>query len=256
MIFRVWLVFGLLGAPLLSVARAEVGMVRIPEGSYQEFYLKKNPKGPSKKVQVRVASFLLDKDPVSNSEFLDFVRSHPEWARSKAKRIFTESGYLRHWDDDLSFDSHLTKRPVVNVSWFAAQDYCESKNKTLPTTDQWEYALNDRGRNAKENQKRILAWYSRPNSAEPRQGPSSANGFGVRDLIGGVWEWTLDFNSFMVGSDSRSGTDGALFCGNGAQGAADAGDYAAFMRYSFRASLKASFVTNNLGFRCAKEIKK
>jgi formylglycine-generating enzyme len=32
---------------------------------------------------------------------------------------------------------------------------------------------------------------------------------------------------------------------------ADTTDYPAFMRYSMRASLKASYTTDNLGFRCA-----
>ena len=30
-------------------------------------------------------------------------------------------------------------------------------------------------------------------------------------------------------------------------------NYAAFMRYAFRGSLKANYSTRNLGFRCAKD---
>jgi formylglycine-generating enzyme required for sulfatase activity len=41
------------------------------------------------------------------------------------------------------------------------------------------------------------------------------------------------------------------FCGAGAATAADATDYATFMRYAFRSSLRASYTVRNLGFRCS-----
>jgi sulfatase modifying factor 1 len=44
-----------------------------------------------------------------------------------------------------------------------------------------------------------------------------------------------------------------LFCGSGALGASSFDDYAAFMRYAFRSSLKAHYTVPNLGFRCAQD---
>ena len=73
------------------------------------------------------------------------------------------------------------------------------------------------------------------------------------DLTGLVWEWTLDFNDTMVGEEGRGG-DSALFCGSAGARAIDAADSATFMRYAFRSSLKASYATKNLGFRCAKDV--
>ena len=35
-------------------------------------------------------------------------------------------------------------------------------------------------------------------------------------------------------------------------GARDTGDYAAFMRYAFRQSLRGAYTVHNLGFRCAR----
>ena len=80
-----------------------------------------------------------------------------------------------------------------------------------------------------------------------------ANGFGLRDMVGLVWEWTLDFEAYARTGESRDsdGKDSANFCGGGAAGVADATDYPAFMRYSMRASLKADYTADNLGFRCA-----
>ena len=73
-----------------------------------------------------------------------------------------------------------------------------------------------------------------------------------------VWEWTDDFNSIMTTSDSRNGDfdDKGLFCASAATSAADVLNYASFMRYAFRSSLKANYTVENLGFRCAKDLQK
>jgi len=52
-------------------------------------------------------------------------------------------------------------------------------------------------------------------------------------------------------SRGDSSLDQNLFCGSGAAGAVDPSDYAAFMRFAFRGSLKAVYTQANLGFRCA-----
>ena len=103
----------------------------------------------------------------------------------------------------------------------------------------------------------ILDWYSipTPHVLPPvRSGYKNANG--VFSLHGLIWEWTLDFNSAMVTGESRAdgSLDKSLFCGAGSASAADKSDYAAFLRFGFRSSLKARYAVNNLGFRCVKEI--
>jgi formylglycine-generating enzyme required for sulfatase activity len=57
--------------------------------------------------------------------------------------------------------------------------------------------------------------------------------------------------------ESRSdlALDRNLFCAAGAVGATDLMNYAAFMRYAFRGSIKANYAMRNLGFRCAKDTK-
>ena len=141
---------------------------------------------------------------------------------------------------------------VVDGSWFAAEAYCEARGAELPSTDQWEYALADHDRTRTALRQQILAWYGRPNAQLPDVQSTVSNGYGVRGLVGMVWEWTLDFNSVMSGEDLRS--SGARFCGGSSIGAADASDYASFMRYAMRASLKAPYTTGNLGFRCAASV--
>lgn len=236
------------------------GMSLIPAGTYSPFFAQKSAKAsgaPAKTKPVYVDAFWLDNYPVTNRQFLDFVRRHATWRKSQAKAVFADPHYLDHWQSDLRWQaSQNGSQPVTNISWFAAEAYCESLGKSLPTTGQWEYALADQGRDKNQVRDKALAWYSSPDPASlPAVGSTGKNGFGIYDMVGLVWEWTQDFNSFMAGAELRDsdGKDRSLFCGNGSSGVKDASDYAAFMRFSLRTSIKASYTTNNLGFRCAKE---
>jgi formylglycine-generating enzyme required for sulfatase activity len=47
-----------------------------------------------------------------------------------------------------------------------------------------------------------------------------------------------------------------LYCAAGSLKAVDKEDYASFMRFAFRESLKAAYTVRNLGFRCAMDIEK
>ncbi len=235
-------------------------MVLVPKGSFTPFFLKKDDTNNSSVLATSPATsvdaFWLDATPVTYRKFLAFVNKHPEWHQSNIKKIFTDSHYLEHWKNAQgSADSADLDKPVVNVSWFAAVAYCEAQDKRLPSTDEWEYTLTDNDRDTDNLQKQIMAWYSVPNKALPVVGSKPANGFGILDMAGLIWEWTEDFNSYMAPPDSRNSGDKTLFCGSGSLNASNLGDYAAFMRYSYRESLRGNFTGKNLGFRCAKDTK-
>jgi cytochrome oxidase Cu insertion factor (SCO1/SenC/PrrC family) len=205
-----------------------------------------------------VASFEIDEHAVTNAEYLEFVRTHPEWRRSRVAPVLADAGYLRHWAGDLDPGAQAPPAsPVVDVSWFAARSYLRSVGKDLPTVDQWEYvaAASATRRDASRDPAflgRLRQWYGRP-TPERLAAVTTAprNVYGISGLHGLVWEWTLDFNSSLVTGESRtdSDLDRTRFCGSGAAGAANFEDYAAFMRYAFRSSLEANYTVGNLGFR-------
>jgi formylglycine-generating enzyme required for sulfatase activity len=236
--------------------------VRIPEGSYVPFIANRDPRDKAKTAlerrPVQVAAFRMDAHPVTVEQFRGFVAAAPEWRRSRVPRVFADSNYLASWKGDLKPGTKRggPRSAVTEVSWFAAQAYCEAQGKRLPTVDEWEYAAFDAGRDAEARTARILAWYAKPTGAViPDVGRGKPNGYGLHDLTDLVWEWTLDFNAVMTGEEARQGDnpDRGLFCGAGALGGLDATDYASYLRYAFRASLRGAYTTRNLGFRCAKE---
>ena len=132
---------------------------------------------------------------------------------------------------------------MTNVSWFAAEAYCRARGGRLPTTAQWEYAIADDGHDREGVRERSLEWFAEPNPARPPAiGGGPANGFGLKDMVGLVWEWTLDFDAYATAAELRdpNGKDSALVCGGAAAGATDPTDYAGFMRFSMRASLSTN----------------
>ncbi len=231
-------------------------MVTIPTGNYKPFFTTQTNK------PIQVNTFRMDEHAVTNLEFLEFVKANPQWQRSKVNRLFADTNYLRHWKSDLSIgeaNKKIYNSPVVNVSWFAAQEYSQWKNKNLPTIAQWEFAANGAPKNIKNNSltEYILDWNAKPNPPFlPNVKSTYQNVYGLYDMYGLVWEWTSDFNSFIGSQDSRGNNEADLknFCAGGAINVADKTDYAGFLRFSFRGSLKGNYCIRNLGFRCAKDL--
>lgn len=239
--------------PLASYGQ-EGEMVSIDGGEYLPLYGDVDSK-------VHVEGFQLDRYPVTNADYLDFVREKEEWQKDKPIKLYIDGGYLNHWAGPLDLGRTRPNAAVTNISWFAAKSYCAWKGKRLPTLDEWEYAamagekLAD-ARTTEEYNQYILSWYETARTFLNPVGSGMKNVYGVYDLHGLVWEWTYDFSSVLLSSESRKGgnSDNNLFCGSSSIGATDLMNYAAFMRYAFRSSMKARFTSRNLGFRCARNL--
>ncbi len=234
------------------------GMSLLPAGNYRPLFRATND--PETQT---VASFWLDRTPVTRGQFLDFVKACPKWRRSRVIRLFADTSYLSDWKADLDpgidKDPQVLSRPAVQVSWFAARAYAEWRGCRLPTTPEWERAAAEGfllAEGLKEPEFRIALahWYgSAAPEVLPLVGSGRATLHGIHDLHGLIWEWTEDFNSSLVTGDSRedTGLERQLFCGAGSVGARERSDFPAFMRSGFRSSLRSPYTLSNLGFRCA-----
>lgn len=247
----------LLAAPSGPVTHGRSDLVWVPDGVYRPlFRAETDPK------ELVVRGFWIEIQPVTEGQFLDFVRNSPAWQRSKVRGLFADSGYLKHWRSDFDPGTNTfawSNRPVVNISWFAAKAYASAGGRRLPTTAEWERVAaigftKPDGAGDVEFQRAITFWYGTPAPAQLSPvAMSRPNLLGIFDLHGLIWEWTSDFNMTLGVGDARSdtGLERQLFCGAGSLGATDRANYSSYMREGFRSSLKAVYTVNNLGFRCA-----
>jgi len=207
---------------------------------------------------VRVASFSLMEQPVSNREFADFLERQPQWRRDRTPAVFASPGYLGQWASaDTPGDGADPDAPVVHVNWYAADAYCRAQQARLPRFVEWEYAAaadatrrDARGDNA-WRMRQVNDGTPHALDAAPDAPP---NAYGIRGLHGAHWEWSEDYASLLGDGDRRGQQDGdALrYCGATAMSFNDPGDYGVVKRFVLLSALQPGATLGNLGFRCAR----
>jgi formylglycine-generating enzyme required for sulfatase activity len=156
--------------------------------------------GPAREVAIP-AAFALGRTPVTEKEFAAFANDKT--------RTYTLS--------DNSWRRNLPGHPVVNVSWDDAKAYIVWLNTKkaggeyyrLPSEAEWEYG-------ARAGTQTARFWgdgfVDAPRYAHVRGrgtapvGERVANGFGLHDMLGNVWEWMADswHGSYLGAPDDGS----------------------------------------------------
>lgn len=126
----------------------------------------------------------IDTFPVTNRDYLRFVQA-------------TATKHPTTWSNG-KFPSERADHPVTGISWHEAAAYARWVNKRLPTQAEWEKAA--RGCDGRRfpwgnefDSRRcntLEAGLQRTTSIASYVNDESP--YGVRDLIGNVWEWTAD----------------------------------------------------------------
>ena len=118
------------------------------------------------------------------------------------------------WRHPLGPDSgirELMDHPVVHIAYADARAYAHWAGKALPTEAEWEFAarggldgavyawgdeLAPQGRMMANYWQGEFPWHNTLADGYERTSPVRtypANGFGLHDMIGNVWEWTVDW---------------------------------------------------------------
>jgi formylglycine-generating enzyme required for sulfatase activity len=149
-------------------------------------------------------------------------------------------------------------RPVEQVSWDTIQGYLGATGMRLPTEAEWEYACRAGTQtpfyNGSTDDSTVgaLAWYSSNSGGETHAvGGKAANGFGLRDMLGNVWEWVNDWHDTYPSSAQTNPTgpvDGSFRVFRGGSW----GFVTDFVRSSGRVWVGPGFTNYNIGFRVAR----
>ncbi len=136
---------------------------------------------------VIVDTFLIDKYPVTNARYYEFLISSGYYPRDT-------TNYLKHWESGV-YKQGQDNYPVVYVSHEDVMAYAKWADKRLPTEAEWQLA-------AQGTDKRLWPWGSEfhgtyCNNAFDRPTPVDAfskgkSPYGAMDLVGNVWQMTND----------------------------------------------------------------
>src|SRR5688572_11124397 len=232
-------------------------MVLVPTG---EFTMGSNDGSDDEKPVHRISldAYYIDKYEVTVGQYAKFLEARG----MNGPPMWTTIDQPRH-----------QKRPVVNVDWSDASNYCEWAGKRLPTEAEWEKA-------ARGTDGRIYPWGNDPpDPLRANYGKEKWNNhaalvsvgqlkdgkslYGIYDLAGNVWEWVSDWYDpdYYTTSPSRNpkGPENGKYrvLRGGSWDLAPENLRSARRDFNIPLSLdhdSPSYKNFNSGFRCAKNL--
>lgn len=215
---------------------------------------------------VAVAPFLMSETEITNGQFAAFLADVPSWRRSNLTELMrqglVEDQYLTSWDGDAP-PAERADHPVTNVSYGAAMAYAQwlggrpgappGYRFRLPYEAEWEWAARGGGgRMVERAPLREIA-----GDGTVASGSTAPNGYGLREMMGNVWEWCADWYApsayFLVAAEARDNpADTSLLIATGSERVVRGGAWANEARqvgvYT-RGSQPPTWTTPYLGFR-------
>jgi sulfatase modifying factor 1 len=244
----VYLLLSIMFCNLVQSQIPVTNMVLIPAG---EFTMGKNSSNPTDwqpEHTVFVDAFYMDKYEVTNIQYYEFC--------IKTNNPLPEFWGSSQFKCSLEYPDH----PVFGVSFIDAIRYSNWAGKRLPTEGEWEYAarggLPDSNYPWGNHIDSTLVNFGRKYKTTLEVGSFKPNGYGLFDMSGNVWEWTID----NYGDDYYSNSPGQNPVGpsNGRFKVIRGGSWhsgAMCVQTYYRNGLPSNWIDFAVGFRCVKSLK-
>jgi sulfatase modifying factor 1 len=171
------------------------------------------------------------------------VGAYKRFVAATKSKMPPDSDWNPRWQDD--------KRPVVNLTWDEAAAFCSAAGGRLPSEEEWEYAARAGNEAPRYGTLDEIAWYA-DNSGRKGLAPArqkQANGWGLYDMLGNVWEWTTGLYPLTGKNDGPNlppKTSSPFWAIRGGSW----GDAARLLRVSVRGRADTSHRSNSIGARC------
>jgi formylglycine-generating enzyme required for sulfatase activity/tRNA A-37 threonylcarbamoyl transferase component Bud32 len=178
---------------------APLDMVHVPAG---EFIMGSDEgAGDEQPVHtVYLDAFYIDETEVTNAQFAQFLneQGNQEEGGVTWLDIGNENCLITESGGQYQPKSGYSDHPVIEVSWYGANAYCQWAGKRLPTEAEWEKA-------ARGTDERTYPWgegidcdhaqYSECGGRTVPVGskPKGVSPYGALDMAGNVWEWVADW---------------------------------------------------------------
>ncbi len=202
--------------------------------------------------RVFVNAFYLGKYPVTNAQYERFVAE----TGHRVPYLDDPRARLDNWDlEKRTYPPGRAQHPVVLVSWHDARAYCAWAGGRLPTEAEWEKAarggLEEKRYPWGDEIDPSLANYDNREGTTP-VGSYPANGYGLYDMAGNVWEWVADWYDAKYYRESpaqnpQGPEKGAVRVLRGGAWLL----FAQFCRVAYRFRNSPDFRFNLIGFRLA-----
>ncbi len=173
------------------------GMVLIPSGTFRMG----STTGDANERPVHTVTldaFYMDTHEVTNAEYVKFLNAMGRHANAGRPwlAIWKSGVRIERLGGTYRPKAGYADHPVVHVSWYGAMAYAAWVGKRLPTEAEWEYAARG-GLAGKEYPwddtiDSTRANYNDNVGSTTAVGSYDANGYGLYDMAGNVWEWCLD----------------------------------------------------------------
>ena len=236
-------------------------MVTVPAGPFT-MGSNTGPQDERPAHQVTLATFAIDRLPVTNARFAEFLDAVGPANKGGERlfdiddpdaRIHRERG---KWIASKGFENH----PVVEVPWAGARDYCAWRGKRLPTEAEWEKAA--RGTDGRKypwgnnlpDRSRAHFGAAYNETAPVERGSAGPSPYGVQDMAGNAWEWVASaYRPYPYrADDGREEATAGPVRGTRGGGHDSPAEAITTTQRGRNLSRNPASGHHNIGFRCAK----